>query len=208
MWPPSDPQSDVPEPPPAPPPVESRRGRAFWLAGGLAALIVTLAGAAVAASALRAPAAPDAAARRTVTSPDGTARVTVPAHWAPMRLNDAAGIQVGDAEAQVYLTVITEPRRDPAEPVEAVAARAVAAVRARAAGSRALQPESLTIGGHPAVRQEIRGTVNGLALTYWHTTVATRSRWHQIITWTLADRAPRHADPLRQITTTFRDPAP
>jgi hypothetical protein len=69
---------------------------------------------------------------------------------------------------------------------------------------RVTEPVSLTIDGHPAVQDEIRGTENGTNVVFLHTTVDDADHFQQILAWTLKSRWQQQNKLLREITRSFR----
>ena len=65
------------------------------------------------------------------------------------------------------------------------------------------QPVSLTIGGHPALQDELTGTEKGTNVVFLHTTIDDGDYFQQTLAWTLKSRWEKQNQLLREITRTF-----
>ena len=123
---------------------------------------------------------------KVLTSEDGRYSISVPGSWKVQRdLNDEASIEGGNRLADRYAIVIVEEKGN-LEVSLAEYARLIAADLMELAGDTATPaPESLTVGGYPAIRHRISGKVDNVNVTYHHTSVETPKALCQIMCWSL-----------------------
>ncbi|WP_054053756.1 hypothetical protein [Alloactinosynnema sp. L-07] len=143
---------------------------------------------------------------KVVTASDGGSTVSVPSKWAQM----PESLQVSGAviaQAQIYqeryLMVVSDEKADFKDfaDYEETALISVEGLGGTATG----QPEPIEVGGRPAVRYELTGEFEGNGIVYWCTVVDGPRAYHQILTWTLADRRDQAEPALRTVTDSFRE---
>lgn len=143
---------------------------------------------------------------KTVTADDGGSVVTVPSKWASLPEEFRAPgsvIALGQIYQERYLMVITDEKSEFADFADysEVAETSLADL----AGATVGQPADITVGGRPAVRFEVTGDFEGHDFVYWCTVVDGARSYHQIITWTLAERRAAAEPALREVVDTFRE---
>lgn len=123
---------------------------------------------------------------KVLTSKDGRYSISVPGSWQVQRdLNDEACIEGGNRFADRYAILIVEDKGDLEVPL-AEYARLIATDLMEMSGDTATRiPESLTVGGFPAIRHRISGRVDNVNVTYHHTSVETPKALCQIMCWSL-----------------------
>jgi hypothetical protein len=137
---------------------------------------------------------------------DGKIKVTVPGTWTKMpELNKQATLQVGYESKGMYLIVITDAK---AEVDDLTLEKHHQLTRDRMLrkmkNASATEPVPLTIDGHPALQDELRGTENNTNVVFLHTTVDDGDHFQQILAWTLKSRWEQQNQSLREIIGTFR----
>jgi hypothetical protein len=143
---------------------------------------------------------------REVVSSDGTTRLRVPRDWGKLKeLNDAAELQAGNKSKEQYVIVLSENKADfdnitLQKHHQATRDGMVAKMKNPSASG----PVEVTIGGRPALQDEISGTQDGTNVVFLHTTVEGRESFHQILAWTLKSRWEQHKEKLHEVTRTFR----
>ncbi len=144
--------------------------------------------------------------RQEIASDDGKIKVTVPGLWTKLpELNKKATLQVGDKSKQIYLIVITDAKTDVADlTLEKHHDLTRDRVFQKIKNASATESVPLTIGGHPALQDELSGTENGTNVVFLHTTVDDGDHFQQILAWTLKSRWQKQNELLREITRTFR----
>ena len=70
--------------------------------------------------------------------------------------------------------------------------------------SSASASEEVTIDGHSALQDELRGTQAGINVVFLHTTVEDDENFQQILAWTTKSRWDQEKDELQEVTGTFR----
>jgi hypothetical protein len=153
----------------------------------------------------RQPAAEDTTTK-TVTATDGRSTIAVPSKWAQM----PESLQVPGAviaQAQIYqeryLMVVSDDKaqfKDFAD-YEETAVIAVEGLGGTVIG----QPEPTEVGGLAAVRYELTGDFEGNEIVYWCTVIDGARGYHQVLTWTLADRRGQAEPALRTVVDSFRE---
>ncbi len=138
-------------------------------------------------------------------SGDGVSQVTVPGNWQTMQLNDKADIQAGNGSKEQYLVVLSESTADLNLNLQEYADTVVGDLRDNLTDPKVSDPVSLTINGAPALRYEIRGSLDKINAVYWLTAVQGKDHFHQVLTWTLASKADDNQALLEAITGTFTE---
>jgi hypothetical protein len=120
-------------------------------------------------------------------------------------LNKQATLQVGYESKGMYLIVITDAK---AEVDDLTLEKHHQLTRDRMLrkmkNASATEPVPLTIDGHPALQDELRGTENNTNVVFLHTTVDDGDHFQQILAWTLKSRWEQQNQSLREIIGTFR----
>lgn len=139
----------------------------------------------------------------TVTASDGRSQLTVPAKWGDLPEQfKVSGTVIGRGQIfqERYLLLVTDDKakfKDFAD-FEETAQISMANVTV------GLSVDT-TVAGLPAIRFEATGTFDGHDIVYWCTLIDGARGYHQIITWTLADRRAEGEPALRKIVESFRE---
>jgi uncharacterized protein DUF4190 len=143
--------------------------------------------------------------RKEIASADGKIKVTVPGTWTKLpELNKQASLQVGNKSKEVYLIVITDTKADFDNfTLEKHHQQTRDRMLQKMKNASATQSVSLTIDGHPALRDELARTEKRTNVVFLHTTVDDSDHFQQILAWTLKSRWRRQNELLREITRTF-----
>jgi hypothetical protein len=147
-----------------------------------------------------------AAERDEITSTDGAVRISVPGNWYEMpQLNAQAIVRVGNKSKEQYLIVLAIGKSDfenmTLQKRHQTARDRMLQSMKNASGS---EPVAVTIGGYPALQDELSGTKENTKLVFLHTTIETGDHYYQILAWTLKSRWNRNKELLRELTGTFR----
>jgi hypothetical protein len=120
--------------------------------------------------------------KQEIASDDGKIRVTVPGLWTKLpELNKQATLQVGDKSKQMYLIVITDAKADLNNfTLEKHHQLTRDRMLQKMKNASATEPVSLTIDGHSALQDELRGTENNTNVVFLHTTVDDGDHFQQI----------------------------
>lgn len=216
-------------PPPPPPP--KRKPVALWV--GLAVAVVVLAGAAIGIAVMLGskddpqpaatgststgqrptatrssePSTEPAADTKVVTASDNKSQLTVPKQWTELPAqyrNDVAVIQLGEPGRERYVMVITDDKSDFAD-FAAFQKAVVDGTKSLVTDAQVGDPSNLTVGGLPAVRREINGTIEGIKIIYWFTMVDGKNGYYQVITWTLPSQKDKAKPALDEVVNSFRE---
>ncbi|MBC6446958.1 hypothetical protein [Actinokineospora xionganensis] len=145
-------------------------------------------------------------ATKTVTAEDGRSAMTVPERWVELpeeyRLPGSV-LALGQVFQERYLMVISDDKADFKDFADYEETAEISLTEL--SGAVVGQPVDTTLGGHPAVRYEIHGSFEDMAVVYWCTVVEGERAYHQILTWTLADRRAASEPALRDVVNTFRE---
>ncbi|WP_436493269.1 hypothetical protein [Actinokineospora sp. HUAS TT18] len=152
------------------------------------------------------PRAVDDSETKVVTATDGRSSVSVPSKWGQM----PESLQIPGAviaQAQIYqeryLMVVTD---DKAEFKDFADYEETALISVDGLGGTIVgQPQDVRVGELPGVRYELTGDFEGNAIVYWCTLVDGVRGYHQILTWTLADRRDQAEPALRTVVDSFRE---
>lgn len=141
--------------------------------------------------------------RKEVASEDGKIKVSVPGTWTKLpELNKQASLQVGNKSKEVYLIVITDTKTDLDNfTFEKHHQQTRDRMLQKMKSVSATEPVSLTIGGHPALQDELTGTEKGTNVVFLHTTVDDGDHFQQILAWTLESRWQKQNELLGELTT-------
>jgi len=122
------------------------------------------------------------------TSPDGRVSISAPAGWEKGTFKSNLGkIRISNTDQHGYGEVIIENKSDLKDGLtlsgytEIVLKKAAAKMSSPAVS----QPTSLTINGYPAMRYEIRATVENTKFIYARTFVETPDFFVQVLLWTV-----------------------
>jgi hypothetical protein len=141
-----------------------------------------------------------------IASADGKERILAPASWKSLPgLHESASVSAGSKFQEEYLIVLSENKADLEDfdlkkHHELTRDQTVGNLK----GGSASPLISLTIDGHPALQDEISGTVDNLNIVYLHTTIDRGEYFHQILAWTLKSRWGSKKARLQEVTRSFR----
>jgi len=135
------------------------------------------------------PLAAQTAKTKVIESSDGSLKLSVPAGWSPQELNDAAEIQVGDADENAYLIVLIEKKDDLfGWNIERHSFVTLGKLLSDVDLPKISGPKAMKIGDFPAIQYEGRGAASGTNIVYLHTTIETPDLFAQILAWTVPSK--------------------
>jgi len=137
---------------------------------------------------------------------DGKIKVTVPGTWTKLpELNKRASLQVGDKSKETYLIIITDAKADLDNfTLEKHHQLTRERMLQKMKNASAAEPVWLTIGGYPALQEELTGIKDNTDVVFLHTTVEDGDYFQRILAWTLKSRWQQQNKLLREVTETFR----
>jgi hypothetical protein len=146
-----------------------------------------------------------AAERKEITSTDGRVRISIPGDWVELPyLSATARVRVGNRWKEQYLVVLSEAKSDfgnvPVEKYHQIMRDRILQYMTDSSGSA---PVTVTIGGYPALQNELRGMKDGMDVAYLYAVVDTGDDYYQILAWTLQSRWDRNQGLLREVTRSF-----
>ena len=144
---------------------------------------------------------------QSITSSDSVSSITIPGNWdTNLPLNFIASIEVGNMYDEQYLVVITEPKRDfPTGTTLKEYSEKTRGFTVSASNGSATEPKSVNINGMPAIRVEIRGSVDGISVIYFHVSVEGANHFHQVIAWTMTEFEDENRDILDSVIRSFKE---
>ena len=143
-----------------------------------------------------------------VLSEDSDLQLQVPNSWEELKgLNPAASIEVGNKFDENYAIVISDSMEDFGDPP---ALEDFADVQLRLFSKRMESvdvSEGVSVEDYdsPAIRHEVRATIDNLNVAYMVTFLKTENRFAQIITWTLASRWEDNRDILERVSNSLQE---
>jgi hypothetical protein len=148
----------------------------------------------------------DTGSTQVIASAEGTERILAPRNWRPLPdLNEAASVAAGNKLAEEYLIVLSENKADLADSsLEKHHHQSGNHMLSTLKDGSATATTSLTIDGHPALQDELRGVSENTIIVFLHTTVDDGKYIHQILAWTLKSRWDSKKSRLQEVTRSFR----
>jgi len=145
---------------------------------------------------------------KVIKSTDGKFQVSVSDEWqTETTLNKLASIQVSNTGSEMYLIVITEPKRDFPRGYKLSAFTNIVRdqMLKTVSDAEATTPESVSVSGNSAMRYELSGTVNGIKAKYMNTTVETKDHFHQVLCWTRDSKFSTNKPGLLEVIDSFKE---
>ena len=139
---------------------------------------------------------------------EGTARMLVPPSWKPLELNDIACLEMGHAQNETYLMVVSEDAADFTQNLGEYSDFTRAAQLAALVGGAEVGPKATTLGGRPAIEYVITGRSDGVDVTMIHTVVDGQWSRFQVAAWTLTEHWARREEQLRETMASFQETPP
>ncbi len=126
---------------------------------------------------------------REVSSLDNDVHLTVPGNWRALdSLHEEASLSYGNETREEYLILLTDPKADfdgsLEEHVDLTSSNMLDALE----GAEVVSREALQVGGHDAIRVELRGTSDYVRIIYVQLTVETEDAFQQFLVWTLPSK--------------------
>ena len=133
-------------------------------------------------------ATPVAAQQRT-SSQDGFVSVVIPATWESMDLNPEADLQFGSEVEAAFLVIMNESKQDMfGWNLTRHSMITLAGMLQTLDFPEVEGPDTLTLGGYPAVQYRMVGIGQGTRIVYLHTTIDGPTAFSQVAGWTVASR--------------------
>jgi hypothetical protein len=146
-----------------------------------------------------------------LTSPDGKFQLTVPAGWQERaNLHPDASIKAANGAQETYVIVMTDDKTDFADDITLEKFTDITRQKmlSKVGEGDSSAPVPVAISANPGLQYVLTGVVNNLKISYLITTVETAEHYHQIIAWTLRERADRNRSILKEVTESFRATSP
>ncbi len=141
-----------------------------------------------------------------VTFLDGMFSVSLPAGWSLMTdLNNDADLQIGNDQKGGYCIILSENMMDFDNiTLQQHSDITRSALRENLENYNESEVEHLQLGPYKAVRYKILGSIDGINIIYWHTTIETRSYYHQTLLWSLPSDFPANKSDFDAILASFQ----
>ncbi len=124
---------------------------------------------------------------KTVTDDSGLLKVELPGTWSNIpALNDQAQLQYGNLLDNSFMIAISEPTSDFDDDftTERHSDLTRGLLKSGIKNYKEEGPESLEINEMEAIQYKLKGSVDGVKITYYHTTIAGPKHFHQVLIWT------------------------
>ena len=143
--------------------------------------------------------------KQEIVSDDGKLKVTTSGFWVKTSdLNKDASLQAANKSQDMYLMVFTDAKSAVGQMTLEQRHRTTRDRKLQSMqNASAAQAVSLTIDGHAALQDEVRGTQQGTNLVFLHTTLDDGDYFQQIVAWTTKWRWPKQNQQLRDATQSF-----
>lgn len=145
---------------------------------------------------------------RSFTTSDGVATVIGAPQWRQLTIGSAGtSLGIGNQVLKQYLVVTTKPRRDFTEGYTLAEFAAAASEQELSilASKQVTDFSELTVGGMKALRQEARGSADGIGLFYLNTYLESPSHFHQVMIWTPEEDEDPYRAILEKVADSFRE---
>lgn len=155
-----------------------------------------------------------------IKSVDGSVSINTPDSWSPQPdLNKEADLQVADPSSELYLIILSEKKTDfeagmTLQKHSDTTRNAFLQNTGIASTAQVTGPTPLVINGKQAIQYTITANVTvkneknedvTYSVVYWHTTVETETRFHQILAWTLSNYVATKSGELQQVIKSFQE---
>ena len=143
--------------------------------------------------------------KKEIASDDGKVKITTSGFWVKRSdLNKQASLQAARPDRDDFLIVIGDPKNSVGEmTLQKHHQLTRDHMLHEMANSSGTDPISITIDGHSALQDELRGRGKGKDLVFLHTTIDEDESFQQIIAWTVRWRWPKENQELRDVTNSF-----
>lgn len=154
----------------------------------------------------------DSGKTTTVKASDGTLQCEIPAGWADAsgKLNAVASLEVADEGADRYMVVIPELKDDFDADLDLEGYNKIIVnnVTKMVENAETVSTEELQINGNDAILTQIKGTVEGVKITYWLCAEEFPERYAQIMGWTLSGKAAKSEKTIMSVIRSVKEIAP
>lgn len=155
-----------------------------------------------------------------IKSVDGSVSINTPDSWSPQPdLNKEADLQVADPTSELYLIVLSEKKTDfdagmTLQKHSDTTRNVFLQNTGIASTAQVTGPTPLVINGKQAIQYTITANVTvkneknedvTYSVVYWHTTVETETKFHQILAWTLSNFVATKSEELQQVIKSFQE---
>jgi hypothetical protein len=143
---------------------------------------------------------------KNITSSDGAFQITVSNGMTKTtKLHEDAHIQAANEYRELYVIVISEKLSDypfvPKLEVYSEKMREHMLSNMKGSGSPAREEK---INGNRAIVGELHGISDGVDCGFVYGHIQTKDHYHQVITWTLKSKFPKHKETLYEILRSFK----
>ena len=146
---------------------------------------------------------------KVVKSLYGDSKIVVPGGWSEMDdLHDDADIKLGNIFSEQYLIVLSEAKMDFDDDLtfhEHADLTLGFLFEGLKNGKILSGPTDITVMGRDAVQYELTGSVDGIKIYYFHTTVDGNEGYHQIMAWTLPSKVKKVKEEMLKVINSFEE---
>lgn len=144
--------------------------------------------------------------RNIIVSENGSSQIAVPDNWQQeYTLHPTAELQAYAPLDQLYFVALADTNFNSANPtLNNRAARYLQQFIDSLSSIEAnIQTNVQQVGGYPAVQYQLQAELDGVPITYLHTTVETPVAYYQLLSWTERSQFPAYQDELQLVTQSF-----
>ena len=136
---------------------------------------------------------------------DQSFSVTMPASWSQRSdLNDVADLQMGNPFKGAYTIIISENKMDfDGISLEEHSDLTRSRIQQGLKNYHESNLELLDIGDTPALRYQLKGSMDGLNIIYWHVTLETENHFHQMLLWSLKSKFSKNKTDFDSVIQSF-----
>lgn len=144
--------------------------------------------------------------RNIIISENGSSQIAVPDNWQQeYMLHPTAELQAYAPLDQLYFVALADTNFNSANPtLNNRAARYLQQFIDSLSSTEAnIQTNVRQVGGYPAVQYQLQAELDGVPITYLHTTVETPLAYYQLLSWTARSQFPAYQEELQLVTQSF-----
>ncbi len=144
--------------------------------------------------------------RNIIVSENDSSQIAVPDNWQQeYTLHPTAELQAYAPLDQLYFVALADTNFNSANPtLNNRAARYLQQFIDSLSSTEAnIQTNVRQVGGYPAVQYQLQAELDGIPITYLHTTVETPVAYYQLLSWTARSQFPAYQEELQLVTQSF-----
>jgi len=147
------------------------------------------------------------AAQDRVIAADSSVSVDLPSSFQPIQINPKAKLQFADTATESYIMVFIEPKKDlTGWNLTRHSMITMAHLLSSVDMPTVSAPRNTMVGGYPAVQYEIQGAMQGMRISYLHTTVESPIAFAQVVGWSAESKWTADESVIRKVVSSVQLP--